>query len=168
MKYSNEILPDNYLEIKDNDKYHHSLKGCDIEVIVEVVNENVRVNKYCKTHQILCSKTGWELGWYMGTKSVIIEKAEYCLNCGCKIDRPMAHRIYCRKCKSTIASFRSFVYNNYYKKNLLYYNLEDISLQVLTRMRDTYVKKYGNKYKNILNYQIKNYENKCMLSRRLP
>ena len=158
-KEHQEILPDNYLEIKDNDKFHHSLKGCDIEVIVEVVNENVRVNKYCKTHQILCSKTGWELGWYMGTKSVIIEKAEYCLNCGCKIDRPMAHRIYCRKCKSTIASFRSFVYNNYYKKNLLYYNLEDISLQVLTRMRDTYVKKYGNKYKNILNYQIKNYEN---------
>lgn len=159
MKYSNEILPDNYLEIKDNDKFHHSLKGCDIEVIVEVVNENVRVNKYCKTHQILCSKTGWELGWYMGTKSVIIEKAEYCLNCGCKIDRPMAHRIYCRKCKSTIASFRSFVYNNYYKKNLLYYNLEDISLQVLTRIKDVYIERYGDKYKNILNYQIQNYPN---------
>lgn len=154
-----EIMPDNYLEIKDNNKYHHSLKGCDIEVIVEVIDENIRVNKFCNTHQKLCSKTGWELGWYNGTKSVVIEKAEYCLNCGGKISVPMAHRIYCSECKSTIESFRSFVYNNYYKKNLLYYNLKDISFQVLKRMRDTYVKKYGNKYKKLLNYQIKKYEN---------
>jgi hypothetical protein len=36
--------------------------------------------------------------------------------------------------------------------------LEDISLQVLTRIKDVYIERYGDKYKNILNYQIKNYE----------
>ena len=159
LKEHQEITPSNYKEIKDNDKFHHSLKGCNIEMIATKYDDTIAITKICKTHNVLCSKTGWELGWYMGTKSVIIEKAEYCLNCGCKIDRPMAHRIYCRKCKSTIASFRSFVYNNYYKKNLLYSNLEDISLQVLTRIKDVYIERYGDKYKNILNYQIKNYPN---------
>lgn len=61
-------------EYLPNEHYHSFLKGCDCEIrIFSGVRgddkENKSVQKYCKTHGVLCSKTGWELGWYLGTRS---------------------------------------------------------------------------------------------------
>ena len=66
-------LPDNYKEIKD--KHFHSSHTCDIEMRVYKNNNKKRThksfltNKYCLTHNVMCSKTGWELGWYGGKNS---------------------------------------------------------------------------------------------------
>ena len=65
---------DDYLS---NEHYHSFLKGCDCEMIIKEKDgygkffdsKNMYVNKYCKTHKVMCSKTGWEIGWYQGTKS---------------------------------------------------------------------------------------------------
>lgn len=67
--------PNNLEEIKDNKHFHHSCKGCDILMIVEKdpitsgKYSNYSVKKYCNTHQVMCSKTGWELGWYLGQRT---------------------------------------------------------------------------------------------------
>ena len=67
---------DSYLP---NEHYHSFLKGCDCEMVLKN-NPGyggdyymVLVNKYCKTHKVMCSKTGWEIGWYQGTKTANIE-----------------------------------------------------------------------------------------------
>lgn len=53
-----------------HNRYHHSMKGCECEMrIRRRDNHNIAINKFCITHNILCSKTGWELGWYLGRKS---------------------------------------------------------------------------------------------------
>lgn len=62
----------NYLP---HEKYHSFLKGCECEMkITRSDNHNISVHKYCKTHGVMCSKTGWELGWYQGTNSRNIER----------------------------------------------------------------------------------------------
>ena len=70
-----DMTPHNADDYLLNDKYHSFLKGCECEMrIVSGVRgddkENKAVNKFCKTHNVLCSKTGWEIGWFHGTKSV--------------------------------------------------------------------------------------------------
>ena len=66
-------LPNNLSEIINHDRYHCSLKGCDIETqcikICHYKNGYILVRKICHTHGIVCSKTGWELGYYLGTDS---------------------------------------------------------------------------------------------------
>ncbi len=64
---------DDYLQ---NDKYHHSLKGCKVEMMLErsITKDgqiNVSTTKHCKTHNVKCSKSGWEWGYYQGDKSVV-------------------------------------------------------------------------------------------------
>lgn len=72
------FTPVNYEEVKDYDRFHHSRKGCKCEIVVEKVKnvknvsdsfKNWAYTKYCHTHKVLCSKTGWELGWYMDEKA---------------------------------------------------------------------------------------------------
>lgn len=57
---------DSYLK---NDRYHHSKKGCIIDVNQVPAYSGFMVNKYCQVHKKICSKSGWELGWYQGTES---------------------------------------------------------------------------------------------------
>jgi hypothetical protein len=65
-----DTTPYNVEEYLNNNKYHSFLKGCECEMrVVKGYASNVILNKYCKTHDKLCSKTGWELGWYKGTKT---------------------------------------------------------------------------------------------------
>lgn len=95
------IYPDNLIEVLDNDKFHHTEKGCDMELRPHKANDgNWSQEYFCKTHNVLCSKTGWELGFYQGTKSeykptLIIS---YCQTCGAKIESKSS-RMFCDKCK---------------------------------------------------------------------
>jgi hypothetical protein len=63
-----------------NNKYHHSVKGCKIEMMIgrskNFNNNNATIMKWCKTHKKYCSKSGWELGWYQGTYSPLLEGSE--------------------------------------------------------------------------------------------
>lgn len=63
--------PINAIDYCKDEHYHSFLKGCDCEMIIKrnEFDDFALVNKFCKTHQVMCSKTGWELGWYRGTNS---------------------------------------------------------------------------------------------------
>ena len=69
--------PSGYADYLENEHYHHSDKGCQIEMTTEMGTRPGEiflsgVVKKCLTHNCVCSKTGWEKGWYRGTKSVSI------------------------------------------------------------------------------------------------
>jgi predicted RNA-binding Zn-ribbon protein involved in translation (DUF1610 family) len=91
-----------YKSFLSNDKFHHSEKGCDIEMIETRKEGNIAINRFCKTHNAICSKTGWELGYYMGTNSKkTMEFKKTCLCCGKDfwvID--MRLKPYCQDCKN--------------------------------------------------------------------
>ena len=102
------ITVDKYLS---NDKYHHSLKGCDCEIAIKQSTTykqddkyyNLMINKKCKTHNVMCSKTGWELGYYMGTNSSILDRYFNCKKCGCEFIVNIHSRlVYCKKCKEEL------------------------------------------------------------------
>ena len=131
--------PDNYDEICDNDKFHYSEKGCDIEMRIEKRNERLGLFKYCKTHKVLCSKTGWELGWYQGTKSTLECR---CLNCGRIID----HATYCKECGTILAGFRAYLHWQLHRivgrKEFIYYGkLDKIKMNMLDYMKGIYLEK---------------------------
>lgn len=74
--------PNNHLEYLDNKYYHSSEKGCQCKITSTLTSVGgVIINKFCVTHNINCSKSGWELGWYGGTDSTIKE----CDDCGKRI-----------------------------------------------------------------------------------
>lgn len=76
------FTPINYEEVKSDKHFHHSLKGCKTEMKVKIEkgagdkHYSWSINKYCHTHGVLCSKTGWELGWYGGTETVKNERTQ--------------------------------------------------------------------------------------------
>ena len=66
--------PSGYADYLANKHYHHSDKGCQIEMGTELGTRKGEVSllgvvKRCLTHNCVCSKTGWEHGWYGGTNS---------------------------------------------------------------------------------------------------
>jgi len=77
-KQSLEVLeenfdPDNLFESLKDEHYHHSRKGCKCEMFsVEKGCNGVIINKRCLTHDVKCSKSGWELGWWAGTDTKAI------------------------------------------------------------------------------------------------
>lgn len=80
--------PSGYADYLSNKHYHHSDKGCQIEMTIEMGNRPGEpslpgVVKKCLTHNCICSKTGWEKGWYQGTPS--ISTVNYC-ECGKEIE----------------------------------------------------------------------------------
>ena len=96
------IYPENYEEIKDHEKFHHTEKGCDMELKYHTSfdknNKPYRSQEYfCHTHNVLCSKTGWELGWYQGTRSKY-SKEFTCLKCGKVFESYQQIRYYCDDC----------------------------------------------------------------------
>lgn len=101
-----EINPDGYAEYLDNEKYHHTDKGCEIEMVKidgnRVGEPTCRgLYKKCLTHNVLCSKTGWEQGWYLGTQSK--EMIETCKRCGCLIwNKYIQKKKYCSACKEIV------------------------------------------------------------------
>ena len=96
--------PDNYSQYLDNEHYHHSDKGCDVEVLVLTDKRNdgkgnKSVNKICHTHSKVCSKTGWELGWYMGTESKTLFRERTCVICGVPIYSHQKQVFCCPNCR---------------------------------------------------------------------
>lgn len=68
-----DYFPLNLNDIIDNDLFHCSLKGCDIEMIDYVVDKDFHsVNKFCHTHGVNCSKSGWKIGFYDGLETAIL------------------------------------------------------------------------------------------------
>ena len=79
--------PSSYADYLENDKFHHSDKGCKIEMnIAKGTRKGERVLtgviKRCLTHNCVCSKTGWEKGWYLGSMSSL----NVC-NCGAELEK---------------------------------------------------------------------------------
>jgi len=61
-------------EYKDNEYYHHSEKGCNVEKRLDnrftIGSKKPMEYAYCKTHNVFCSKTGWKFHYYHGTNSM--------------------------------------------------------------------------------------------------
>lgn len=59
------------LRNESNQHFHSSAKGCSLTQIhgAKWSGKDIE-NYYCLTHGVICTKTGWELGWYLGTKSL--------------------------------------------------------------------------------------------------
>lgn len=104
-KYYNS---DNYIDYLDKEHFHHSDKGCDV-IMKRTTNmlsgNRVSINKFCKTHNVVCSKTGWELGWYMNTNSRfggrqrLKKKCQYCNKLYYTVG---GNSKYCRECSIVI------------------------------------------------------------------
>ncbi len=92
------IYPDNLIEVLNNDKFHHTEKGCNMEYRPHRTSDGHWSQEYfCHTHKVLCSKTGWELGWYQGTRSKY-NKEFTCLKCGKVFESYQQIRYYCDDC----------------------------------------------------------------------
>ena len=95
---------DNYKEYLSNEHFHHSEKGCEVEIrrTSNVQRDNrISINRYCKTHDCLCSKTGWELGWFSGTNNRIYKNnnvKKKCHNCNEWYMTTSGNTKYCREC----------------------------------------------------------------------
>lgn len=88
-----------YLDYLKDEHFHHSDKGCSVKMIMEHIDRNWRVNKICQTHNCTCSKTGWELNWYMGTYS---KEKRICTMCGAEYKSRGTWSFYCPKCKKVV------------------------------------------------------------------
>lgn len=57
--------------------FHSSSNGCYLTKILGArwCGRDID-NYYCHTHGVVCSKTGWELGWYRGTNSQEVWNSE--------------------------------------------------------------------------------------------
>lgn len=78
--------PSGYADYLGNEHYHHSDKGCQIEMTTELGTRKGEISlpgviKKCLTHNCVCSKTGWEKGFYNGTDS----RANLC-QCGKELE----------------------------------------------------------------------------------
>ena len=94
------IYPANYEEIKDQEKFHHTNKGCDMIAKPRKASDGRWSQEYfCHTHNVLCSRTGWELGWYGGTDNRNKEKEFTCKRCGCVFLSDSDWRNFCDNCK---------------------------------------------------------------------
>jgi len=89
---------DYYLDYLKNEHFHHSEKGCDIEM----KRDGTTINKICKTHDKVCSKTGWELNWYLGNNNHLLANKFVgyiqCQQCGKTIYVNVGNAKYCREC----------------------------------------------------------------------
>jgi len=90
-----------YLDYLKNKHFHNSHKGCDTEMVINKCKDgNLSVNMICHTHNVTCSKTGWELGWYLGTKSrADIYRKVNCCDCGKEIETKSRTFKRCSACK---------------------------------------------------------------------
>jgi hypothetical protein len=110
--------PNNYQTFLSNEHYHHQDKGCDTEIILhQSPRGDKKLNKICHTHNVNCSKTGWELGWYMGTYN----RNEYgnCQICGCVLTTRNKLAKYCKSCSRELnnkRSYKKFLEKKYEKK----------------------------------------------------
>ena len=88
-------------EFEKHKRYHHTDKGCDIELFTRVREDpsgkSIAMSKKCLTHNVECSKTGWELGWYMGTYSKMLTSDTTFVS-KCRCGRKFINNKYRTKC----------------------------------------------------------------------
>lgn len=92
-----------YHDFLSHERFHHSEKGCQVEMCKAVSNDNhLSITKKCLTHNVECSKTGWELGWYLGTENRIFKKQKFydipCQRCGKNLHTRFNYAKYHRHC----------------------------------------------------------------------
>ncbi|MDA3803159.1 MAG: hypothetical protein PF488_04720 [Patescibacteria group bacterium] len=94
--------PKNLNEILTNEHYHHQDKGCNVKIRISRNKRGDRCKEvYCHTHKVLCSKTGWEYGWYSGTNNRLYEDliTTNCIICGKELESKNGNKLYCSDCK---------------------------------------------------------------------
>lgn len=64
-----EERENNFLNELEHPKFHLEEKGCKIERIKIPTGYGLMENIICHTHNVTCSKSGWELGYYLGQRS---------------------------------------------------------------------------------------------------
>lgn len=97
MIYLNPMLEDPLKEyefsecFRNNDMYHHTHKGCKISMRRDdkfsMTKGKTIEYAYCETHNVYCSKTGWNFHHYLGSDSIrIYNKFKWrpCKVCGRK------------------------------------------------------------------------------------
>ena len=158
-----EIVPDNYIDVKDNDKFHHSLKGCEIELSLVKSGRSdedkiLSLSKYCKTHNKKCLRSGWEIGWWQGkcNEHQLYPVEISCLNCGDKFIG-IYSSIYCNTCKPIAKRLVSYLHNN--NNNNLYYRLDEVSIPMLRYYKNIYESKddslyYKKKFIRLINLNL--------------
>jgi len=115
-RHNNAVDYEKYLV---HDRFHHSDKGCEVKMIYEKHGKHTSIQKVCHIHNVVCSKTGWGLGWYGGTKSLsmtereanpLVEKS--CVFCGEKFKSLAYNAKKCPKCRNIKIVFRPILNNN--------------------------------------------------------
>jgi len=96
VKDEDDYNPSGYADYLENEHYHHSDKGCQIKMEIIMGNRPGEIPypgviKRCLTHNVICSKTGWEKGWYGGNKTIY----NIC-ECGNEIDKK---KHFCEECR---------------------------------------------------------------------
>ena len=89
--------------------YHHSGKGCEMEARFDsklTLGSNANIEYwYCRTHNLYCSKTGWELHWYNGTNTRDLRVQRFrrrCRKCGEWLETNTRDNKYiCQNCENT-------------------------------------------------------------------
>jgi len=90
--------PSNWTDHVPHHRWHHSFKKCKVEMTVD----GNLTNKFCITHQKLCSKSGWEIGWHRGNNSSKIYTADdnkICQDCGEEFLSANPTSLRCKKCR---------------------------------------------------------------------
>jgi hypothetical protein len=82
-----EERENNFLNELKHPKFHSEEKGCEIERIKTPTGYGYMENIICHTHNVKCSKSGWELGYYLGQRSKDVydpsEKNQKYERCSC-------------------------------------------------------------------------------------
>jgi len=91
----------NWLDYLEDKHFHNSHKGCDTEMIVKNCKDrNLSVNMICHTHNVTCSKTGWEIGWWGRTNSkLMMSRTVTCCDCGKVLETKARNFKRCPDCK---------------------------------------------------------------------
>ena len=94
--------PDNLFSCLKHPRYHSTLCGCSCEMIsIPTDCRGLIINKRCLTHDVMCSKSGWELGWWAGTDTKAINPVAFdykICECGRKFIKSKFHD-YCHRCE---------------------------------------------------------------------
>jgi len=90
-----------YADFLSNEEFHHSDKGCQIEMkVVKRGRPGERkvevVIKHCLTHGVDCHKEGWQIGHY--------NKVRLTCDCGKELT---GRNVYCNDCKKRLRKERN-------------------------------------------------------------
>ena len=100
----------NYEQYLSDPHFHHSQKGCEVKMELTKDIKHLGVIKKCLTHEVVCSKTGWELGWYGGTTSkqeiIRTQAVVSCHICHREFSTYAYNAKFCPECKQLKIVFR--------------------------------------------------------------